>query len=48
MNALLYSQNQQLQAWYEILEMILNIVIRFNTQFLKKKIATTFQVSSML
>ena len=41
--------NQQLQAWHEGLEMIFNIVVRFNIlfYFIKKK-ASTLLVLSML
>lgn len=50
MNALLYFENQQLQAWHECLGMIFNIVVRFNIQFLikQKEIENTLQVWSML
>ena len=47
MNALLYSWNQQPQAWDESLKMFCNILIRFNIQFLQI-IGTTTQVLSML
>ena len=37
MNALLYSKSQQPQAWHESLEMIFDIVVRFNIQTLRTK-----------
>jgi hypothetical protein len=38
MNALLYFQNQQLQVGHDNLEMILNIVVRFNIHLTCKPI----------
>lgn len=35
-NALLYSWNQQLQAWHMGLEMKSNVFVRFNIQFLQR------------
>ena len=37
MNALLYSKNQQPQAWHESVEMIFDVVVRFNIQTLRTK-----------
>ena len=40
MNALLDSLKQRVQAWHEGLEMIFDIVVKFNIQFLKTKLQT--------
>ena len=47
MYALPNYQNQQPQAWHENLEMIIDIVIRFNIH-LREWDASRFQVSSMV